>query len=270
MDKENLFHFPYDFTSTDYETDDRLTRRFSRPASLQHPLFNFKENRVFSGWPESTLSQALSPPPSFVKSDEDAWNLIYAAAKLRMSISNRGVIGVPHAFDHLHRSPWERSDGGELFRQQHFCRNSGASAWPPPQLQNQRLQHCQNQRKPVLHGSGGGCNPAAKRECVGTGVFLPRRYCDNPPESQNRRACNLPAGMIQSSTKSFVPITAPPHLQAHINADFVSHYELLMGRRKAMIPAAQQQQQQRSYIDGGVMESAVNNPAVLLPQEWTY
>ncbi|KAI3817784.1 hypothetical protein L1987_11582 [Smallanthus sonchifolius] len=266
MDKENLFDFPYEFTSTESESNDeeiaRLTRLFSRSASLQEPLFNFKEKRVFSGWPESTLSQAPSPPPSFVKRDDDAWNLIYAAAKVRMSISNRGVIGVPHAFDHLHRSPWERSDGVELFRQQHFFRNSGASAWPPPQHQNQRLQHRPNQRKPVLHGSGGGCNPAAKRKCVGTGVFLPRRYCDNPPESQKQRqACNLPAGMIQSSTKSFVPITAPPQLQAHINGGFVSNY--------AMILAAQQQQQ-RSYIDGGVMESAVNNPAVLLPQEWTY
>ncbi|KAI3695833.1 hypothetical protein L1987_78835 [Smallanthus sonchifolius] len=202
MDKENLHDFPH-------EIDDAvvagLTRRFSRSASLQQPLFNFKEKRVFSGSPE--------PEPTLGRSgrfpaDEDAWNLIYAAvgqvSRMKMSMNNRGVIGAPHV---------------------------------------------------VLGGSG----TAAKRECAGTGVFLPRGYC-NPPESRKRQACspaNLAARMIQASNKTFVPITTPPC----IDTSFISHYEMLMSRWKALAG-----QPPRSNIRGGVL----NNREALLPQDWTY
>ncbi|CAI9295933.1 unnamed protein product [Lactuca saligna] len=309
MDKENLA-FPHHFASpysTESESDDEdvvaLTHRFSRSASFTEPLSNnLKEKRVFSGSPESTLgwlgsvhSQPPSLPP-FVRSDEDAWNMIYAAAgqvarmKMRMSLNNRGLPGVvPYC------------DGEEFFRQQQSCRNrcvSGSesvgggcggrppsfppTAWPPPQ---QRIQHRSNQQKPcnapvmkrvVIGGSGGGCDgggaTAAKRECPGTGVFLPRRYCNNPPESRKRQACspaNLPAKTIQYSNNTLVPINGQPQTQARINVDLIPHYEMLMGRRNAMSLAAQQL---RSNIHGhgGVMESPVNNPEMLLPQEWTY
>lgn len=333
MDKENFFNAPY-FASTNSETGDEdaaiaaFTRLFSRSASIQQPLYILKEKRVFSsspestlGWPLSTPSQAPSPPP-FVKADEDAWNLIYAAAgqvarmKMMMSMAtagvvanknNGGLLGASRAFAHPHCSPWGTSDGDEFFRQRPFCRNRGGnescgsggggcrarspsfpqSAWPPPQLQNQSLQqHRPNQPKPcnvpvmkpvLVGGSGGGCDgggggaTAGKRECAGTGVFLPRRYCNNPPESRKRQACspaNLPARMIQSSSnKTFVPITPPAQVEARINGGFVPHYEMLMGGRNAMIVGGQQR---RSNIHGGVMETVVNNPEVLLPQEWTY
>ncbi|KAJ0866635.1 hypothetical protein HanRHA438_Chr12g0554061 [Helianthus annuus] len=90
---------------------------------------------------------------------------------------------------------------------------------------------------------------------AGTGVFLPRGYGTNPPETRKRQACpivNSPARMIESST-------APPQIQS-------SNYEMLMTRRKAMILGAQQQPRRLSNSHGGVMD----NPEVLLPQEWTY
>ncbi|KAJ0493340.1 hypothetical protein HanIR_Chr12g0585081 [Helianthus annuus] len=233
MDKENLFNLPHNR----YDEDTTgLTRRFSRSVSLQEPLSNFKIS------PETTFGwSGHSPAPS----DEDAWNLIYAAAgqvarmKMRMNISDgdtgfvakhndRGVIG----------DSWRRSDREELFRQQHFRRNICVAAWGPPQVQNQRYE--QNYLKRV----GGGGGAVAKRECAGTGVFLPRGY-----------ACpivNSPARMIESST-------APPQIQS-------SNYEMLMTRRKAMILGAQQQPRRLSNSHGGVMD----NPEVLLPQEWTY
>ncbi|KAJ0781421.1 hypothetical protein HanPI659440_Chr06g0249101 [Helianthus annuus] len=115
--KENLFNLPHNR----YDEDTTgLTRRFSRSVSLQEPFFNFKIS------PETTFGwSGHSPAPS----DEDAWNLIYAAAgqvarmKMRMNISDgdtgfvaehdRGVIG----------DSWWRSDGEELFWQQHFRQN---------------------------------------------------------------------------------------------------------------------------------------------------
>ncbi|KAI3816031.1 hypothetical protein L1987_15716 [Smallanthus sonchifolius] len=255
MDKENLFDFPHE---SDDEVVAGLTRRFSRSASLQQPHFHFKEKRVFSGSPEPTLGRSdrfpAPSPPASVKPDEDAWNLIYAAAAqvAQMKMSNRGVIGAPHAFEH----PWGRGDGEELFRRQHFSRNRCVAAWPPPQVQNQRHQQIHtNLHKLVVPGRSG---TAAKRECAGTGVFLPRGYCTNPPESRKRQA-----RMIQPSNKTFVPISAPPEIQPRINTSFISHYEMLTSRRKAMISAGQPQ---RSNIRGGVM----NNPEALLPQEWTY
>ncbi|KAM0008977.1 hypothetical protein Hdeb2414_s0100g00793371 [Helianthus debilis subsp. tardiflorus] len=112
-------------------------------------------------------------PPLFAKGDEDAWNMIYAAAasqvaRMKMKMNNRDVTGVPHAFNRPHRSSW----------QQHFC----------PPVQNQRHQHVPIQRKPVVLDRSSGCSDDGdmyvKRECAGTGVFLPCRYCDNPPESR--------------------------------------------------------------------------------------
>nr|GFA93963.1 hypothetical protein [Tanacetum cinerariifolium] len=108
-----------------------------------------------------------------------------------------------------------------------------------------------------------------KRECVGTGVFLPRP----PPESCKPQACspaNLPPRMIQSSNRSFVPITTRAEVEAHMNGGFVTHYEMLISRRNALFLAAQQQR--RSSVNHSVMESPMNdnNPEVLLPQEWTY
>ncbi|KAI3734913.1 hypothetical protein L6452_14395 [Arctium lappa] len=314
MDKENFFNAPYFPSQTHHHQHDAaaaiaaLTRRLSRSATIQQPLYILKEKRVFSGSPESTLgwplstpSQTPSPPP-FLKSDEDAWNLIYAAAgqvarmKMRMTTATAtaGVVGNKNnrGFSHPHCSPWGTSDGDEFFRQPQFCRNRGCnescgnngggtrspcfpqSAWPPPQnLQ----QHRQNQPKPcnvpamkavVVGGSGGGCDgggggaTAGKRECAGTGVFLPRRYCNNPPESRKRQASS-PARMIQSN-KTFVPISPPAEIEARINGGFIPHYGMVMGGRNGG-------EQRRSNIQGGgVMESAVNNPEMLLPQEWTY
>ncbi|MFS8019807.1 hypothetical protein Hanom_Chr15g01408021 [Helianthus anomalus] len=117
--KENLLNLPHNR----YDEDTTgLTRRFSGSVSLQEPLFNFKIS------PETTFGWRVILRRR--RSDEDAWNLIYAAAgqvarmKMRTNISDgdtgfvakhndRGVIG----------GSWRRSDGKELFRQQHFHRN---------------------------------------------------------------------------------------------------------------------------------------------------
>lgn len=59
------------------------------------------------------------------------------------------------------------------------------SACPPPlKVEHQQQQHCPN--PPQQHGGSGirGVG-GVKRECAGTGVFLPRRY-DNLTESRKK------------------------------------------------------------------------------------
>lgn len=63
------------------------------------------------------------------------------------------------------------------------------SSWPPLQVQSQQQQQPQHNsgsgmRAMFLSGSG-----SVKRECAGTGVFLPRRY-GNPPEPRKKSGIN--------------------------------------------------------------------------------
>lgn len=72
------------------------------------------------------------------------------------------------------------------------------SAWPPLQVQpNQQQQQPQQHsnagmRAVFLGGSG------VKRECTGTGVFLPRRY-GNPPDSKKKSGKSPLLKLIKSS-----------------------------------------------------------------------
>ncbi|THG06968.1 hypothetical protein TEA_022883 [Camellia sinensis var. sinensis] len=70
------------------------------------------------------------------------------------------------------------------------------SAWPPLQV-----QHKNHQAQPSQHGSSGMRvvflgGSGVKRECAGTGVFLPRRYGNNTSEPRKKTGCStalLPA-----------------------------------------------------------------------------
>ncbi|PWA92623.1 hypothetical protein CTI12_AA078250 [Artemisia annua] len=227
MDKENMLCFPHDFPY-EFSHDTGITHRAPHSASFQQPLFKFKEESFFSSSPDSALLGWSSPS---VNSDEDYWNLIYAAAsevarmKMKMKMNNN--------------FPGQRGYSGDRRLV------NGHSAWGPPPVKRNVT--------------------TVKRECAGTGVFLPR-----PPPAQACSPANLPPRMIQSSNKSFVPVTTRPEVEAHMNGGFVSHYEMLISRRNALILAAQQQR--RSSVNHSIMESPMNNnnPEVLLPQEWTY
>ncbi|XP_024997064.1 uncharacterized protein LOC112529870 [Cynara cardunculus var. scolymus] len=306
--------FPYEFASSssnESESDDDdisgLTRRFTRSFSLQERLkipYPLQKKRVFSGSPEATLSWAVSgpthvrssPTTPFVHAEEDAWDLIYAAAgqvarmKMRMNnvnddvFANRGLlvsprplaVGPPFSHHHPNCTIW-RSGSQEFIKQQHFrYRVTGAanyggggrcgggqpmgfrqSAWPPLPVENHRRQQPSTGfiAKPVLGGSGGGCGretTVLKRECAGTGVFLPRRYSNDPPESKKKPACSpahMPARVAQSLNKSMEPIIPQIHLNTHGRGYTQSdNGSAMVGRRSG----------------GG--ESA----EVVLPQEWTY
>ncbi|KAJ8535451.1 hypothetical protein K7X08_023171 [Anisodus acutangulus] len=106
-----------------------------------------------------------------------------------------------------------------------------------------------------------------KRECAGTGVFLPRRYCShNPADTRKKPGCStawLPAGVVESlNNKKIDDFNAGPHTptQHRFNAGFLSDYDVLMARRNAVLA-----QQERNLQPEGSMYFEVR-----LPQEWTY
>ncbi|KAE8671934.1 WAS/WASL-interacting protein family member 2, putative isoform 2 [Hibiscus syriacus] len=119
------------------------------------------------------------------------------------------------------------------------------SSWPPLQVQSQPKQ-LQSQNHPgsgmrpmFIHGSRG-----VKRECAGTGVFIPR--CST---------ALLPAKVVQALNLNF-PNTNNRHVQPRFDPGFASSYDALVARRNALLTQAR-----RNYRQEGSLN---------LPQEWTY
>ncbi|OMO94359.1 hypothetical protein CCACVL1_06043 [Corchorus capsularis] len=131
------------------------------------------------------------------------------------------------------------------------------SSWPPLQ---QQQNSGSGMRAMFLGGSGNN----VKRECAGTGVFLPRRYGNNnnnPPEPRKKSGCStvlLPAKVVQALNLNFDD--SNNHVQPHFNASFASNYDALVARRNAVLTQAR-----RSYRQEGGL-----NHEIRLPQEWTY
>ncbi|XP_015869919.2 uncharacterized protein LOC107407188 [Ziziphus jujuba] len=128
------------------------------------------------------------------------------------------------------------------------------SVWRPQQIQ--QPQHTDTAMRAVLLGGSG-----VKRECSGTGVFLPRKY-GNPPESRKKTGCTtvlLPAKVVQALNLN---VEAVNHGQAQprFGTGFSPDHEVLMARRNALLA-----QQRRSLRPEGTL-----NHEVRLPQEWTY
>lgn len=74
------------------------------------------------------------------------------------------------------------------------------SAWPPLQVQQHQNQHPQRNNasmRPILPN---GSN--IKRECAGTGVFLPRRYTNPAPEPRKKAGTN--GNSLNFETQLFV------------------------------------------------------------------
>ncbi|KAF2306213.1 hypothetical protein GH714_015795 [Hevea brasiliensis] len=94
------------------------------------------------------------------------------------------------------------------------------SAWPP-------LQH---------HQGGSGMravflgNPGGKRECAGTGVFLPRR-ASTTAETRKKSACStvlLPARVVQALNLNLDDMGAQPQLQPRFNGTFTSDSDVAL------------------------------------------
>lgn len=134
------------------------------------------------------------------------------------------------------------------------------SAWPSLQAQQQNQvpnPSGSSMRAGVLVS---GSNTSVKRECAGTGVFLPRRY-SNPPDSRKKTSCPtvlVPAKVVQALNLNFDDMNG--HVQPRFYTGFTSDHDAIVARRNALLA-----QQRRSLRTEGAL-----NHEVHLPQEWTY
>ncbi|KAK7828058.1 hypothetical protein CFP56_030562 [Quercus suber] len=134
------------------------------------------------------------------------------------------------------------------------------SAWPSLQAQQQNQvsnPSGSSMRAGVLLS---GSNTSVKRECAGTGVFLPRRY-SNPPDSRKKTSCPtvlVPAKVVQALNLNFDDMNG--HVQPRFYTGFTSDHDAIVARRNALLA-----QQRRSLRTEGAL-----NHEVHLPQEWTY
>ncbi|CAH9097614.1 unnamed protein product [Cuscuta europaea] len=135
------------------------------------------------------------------------------------------------------------------------------AAWHslPPQQQTQ------------FGGSGTGTAFASrsvvgfKRECAGTGVFIPRRYDANTnaklPADPRKIAAKVDNGVKKSLVEGYNGISRP-QLRSSSSSIPISDYDLLIARKNAEIVA----KRMRSL---STPEVAIS-PELRLPPEWTY
>lgn len=130
------------------------------------------------------------------------------------------------------------------------------SAWPP-------LQHAATQQQ--QNGSGMRAvflgAPSAKRECAGTGVFLPRRI-NTPTEPRKKSACStvlLPAKVVQALNLNFDDKGAPfyPRFGSFMPE---SDSAALRSRNSNGV----------SYQKRNLRPQQAMSHEIRLPQEWTY
>ncbi|CAD6229126.1 unnamed protein product [Miscanthus lutarioriparius] len=129
-----------------------------------------------------------------------------------------------------------------------------ASAWPP--LQKSQQQQQQPPASPAGMRALFLTPPGAKRECAGTGVFIPR-HAGAPAEPKKKPACSpvlLPARVVQALNLNVEDLGARPIYPG----GFVLDHDALVSRSNALLAA-------RSSQLRGASSREVN-----LPQEWTY
>ncbi|XP_027351767.1 uncharacterized protein LOC113862773 [Abrus precatorius] len=138
-----------------------------------------------------------------------------------------------------------------------------ASAWPT--LQHAKQQQQQNQ----LYGSSMRAvflnNPSGRRECSGTGVFLPRRV-DSPPEPRKKPACStvlVPTRVAQALNLNLDDMMGgqPQHLHRYNASSNMENVGVPRLRSNYVLS-----QQKRNLNKA---QPAMNHE-IRLPQEWTY
>ncbi|GKV10080.1 hypothetical protein SLEP1_g21499 [Rubroshorea leprosula] len=125
------------------------------------------------------------------------------------------------------------------------------SAWPP-------VQQAGSQNGPGMRAVFLG-NPTGKRECPGTGVFLPRRH-GTPTESRKKPGCStvlLPAKVVQALNLNLDEIGAQPRF----NGGYTPDIDVAPRLRNGNVFS----NQRRNFRPQQGMTHELR-----LPQEWTY
>ncbi|KAM7464012.1 hypothetical protein LguiA_032133 [Lonicera macranthoides] len=132
-------------------------------------------------------------------------------------------------------------------------------AWPTLQQSQQSPQQQPGSgMRAVFLGNG-----ASKRECAGTGVFLPRRV-GTPTETRKKPGCStvlLPDRVVQALNLNLEAMEAPPNLQPRCNGSFNAEYDAALKYRNNVLMAQQRR---------GVRPQPAMSNELRLPQEWTY
>ncbi|GAB4833895.1 hypothetical protein Ancab_032142 [Ancistrocladus abbreviatus] len=139
------------------------------------------------------------------------------------------------------------------------------SAFPPPQHPNQH----QNQpqvvgmgRRTVFPGTPAGAGP--KRECAGTGVFLPRRIGSQTDSRKKAGASSttafIPAKVVQALNNMNTQSQHPPRLHGNFASD-------PDGAMRFRTTTGGPPSHRRS---SGPRSRAANSHEIKLPQEWSY
>ncbi|XP_031094126.1 uncharacterized protein LOC115998644 isoform X2 [Ipomoea triloba] len=276
----------YNYTSAHRHTENGSLLSGS-PESMLNRVHSMSGRSGGSG---NGPSMASSPSTNTrLEAKHDDWNLIYQAAgevaKLKMNagdgpfrsqclpgaprnISSVYSVNVPQsAIPDVHFRE-ARGDQQEyiMWNRQQLLQNrrNRVGLEPGPFLESERRRgqvfgwpsqqfSSRSNMKTAFSGTGAG-----KRECAGTGVFLPRRYGDyngnTPTDSRKKTAC--PVALHTGMNKKLVDSTGLVQPQPPYITD-----DMMISRRRA---AMLSQQVKNLRPDGGI------NHEPQLPQEWTY
>ncbi|XP_011019198.1 PREDICTED: uncharacterized protein LOC105121999 isoform X3 [Populus euphratica] len=137
-----------------------------------------------------------------------------------------------------------------------------ASAWPP--LRNSAQQQ-QQQYSNSQGGSGMRAvflgNPGGKKECAGTGVFLPRQI--GARTESRKKPVLLPAKVVQALNLNLEGMGAQAQFGPRYNGSFATYSDAAVRVRNDNILSHQKQPHNSR-------PQPVMNNEVRLPQEWTY
>ncbi|KAL5550201.1 hypothetical protein UlMin_000377 [Ulmus minor] len=136
------------------------------------------------------------------------------------------------------------------------------SAWPPLQQtqQHQTQQNCSAMRAVFLGNNGG------KRECAGTGVFLPRQIGANPPETRKKTACStvlVPARVVQALNLNLDDMRVQSQIQPPLNGRFNPESDVTLRLRSDNVVSHQKRIVRPP-------PTAPMSHEIRLPQDWTY
>ncbi|CAM8910371.1 unnamed protein product [Rhodiola kirilowii] len=255
--------------------------------------------------------QSLSPPATPYEAEYDTWGLIRAAAgqverlkfnaenPMRMSPSGqfRETANSEADMNHI---PQLQNNKANFFAEQQNYMAAARIAHNAALLREQRLQilarsvrHNQSsygvapelsaqtvwpplqrpQQYPTTMPARANIQAVSvpKKESVGTGVFLPRRYNPAPAAPPRKRTVSsnalVPAKVVQALNLSFEEMNArsQPHYSAYAASLSQQNYEALMARRNAFLA-----QQQRIVARADDHAQSRIDLEVCLPQEWSY
>ncbi|XP_009615069.1 uncharacterized protein [Nicotiana tomentosiformis] len=230
-------------------------------------------NPVHTSAPMKTHNSCFSNITHFEQSRREQIARQQSSAMLNRQVKNGWFNELPVCQNRGLRSGFGVGAFVESNRCGRVVGDSGQTGWSglPFEQQKHYQRHSGSGMRAGHIGGSGNSGVVKKRECAGTGVFLPRRYCSqNPTDSRKKPVCStawLPARVVESLNKNVDGLNGipshpqhQPQLHLQLPRFNVSEYEIIMARRNALLA-----QQRRNLQQEGTI-----NLEVRLPQEWTY